>query len=147
MHSVEKKNLYTNLCFILILAGVILWIAIKLTKPMVILEANEKFQSHSVKTVLFNIPKSGRVSIGAQVSADFPLDIYLITASDLENLKNNRSFDKVGEFGEQRTSRYRRSGALKAGTYYLIMHDKKKENSENLFTEVNVSIHLIPNKS
>jgi hypothetical protein len=79
----------------------------------------------SWRAVALSLPYSGTISVDLTVERGNPLDVFLTTPDQLDNLRTGqRNQVRVySDFTASKAKIYKRSGQLRQGNYYLVLRD------------------------
>jgi hypothetical protein len=100
----------------------------KKTAENIIIELKNEVQNlpaSSWRAVALSLPYSGTISVDLTVKRGNPLDVFLTTPDQLDNMKTGqRNPVRVySDFTASKAKIYKRSGRLRQGNYYLVLRD------------------------
>ena len=151
----NKAVLITSIGWILVLACLILVILIVhktpapvtlIDEPVTLIDEIENLPANSLKTLPFTLPYSGTVNIIASVVNGNNIDFEVINQDqkDFDNLKSGTPYGANPNFSATKSRYYKRSHAMDAGNYYLLLRDKTLGILSSPASDVRVLVRLTP---
>jgi hypothetical protein len=114
--------------------------------PITILDIVETVRIGSYKALPLNLTSGGILNAAITVVRGNSLDIYIISGSELENLKNRKEFKNIADFTAMKMKSYKRSGHLAPGDYYLVLRDSSLGIFSAQSSEMKITIQLEPRR-
>ncbi len=125
--------------------GTVLGTARKLEQPkgpdlavLTLVEGMESLKIGARKTVALSLPYSGTLDVSLEVMNGNAVDIYVVPASELQNINTGKEFQDLTAWRSLQAKKYTRSDYVRQGTYYLVLHDI----SLGLFSSGKSDIHI-----
>ncbi len=114
--------------------------------PITIVDAVENVPADSWKAVALNVPYGGNLSVTLEVVNGNPLDIFLVPGAELDAVRAERwtSFRAYRDFNATKTKLMKRSQAMSAGLYYLVMRDTSLGILSQTASDVSLNVRLTP---
>ena len=112
--------------------------------PMVMIDAREKLKIGAWKIMPLNLTLSGTLNVIMNVVHGNPVDLYVIPASELMNVKNEKAFSSVDQLKALKTKKYKRSAALGMGDYFLVLHDSSLGVFSAESSDIEISAQFTP---
>jgi len=112
--------------------------------PVTILDTVEKIKLASYKALPLNLTSGGILNVTVNVVHGNPLDIYVLSSSELDNFKNGKTFKNIADFPAAEMKNYKRSAHLGPGDYYLVLRDKSVGIFSARSTEIQITVQLEP---
>jgi hypothetical protein len=99
------------------------------TAENIIIELKNEVQNlpaSSWRAVALSLPYSGTISVDLTVERGNPLDVFLTTPDQLDNMKTGQrnQVTVYSDFTASKAKIYKRSGRLRQGNYYLVLRDR-----------------------
>lgn len=114
--------------------------------PIEVKNEIENLPASSWKGIALNLPYTGTVSIDLAVERGNPLDVFLTTPDQIENMKAGQwnQVRAYADFTASKTTIYKRSGRLRQGNYYLVLRDTSLGVLSASSSDVPVKVQLNP---
>lgn len=121
-------------------------IATAIHAPITVIDEVQNLSANSWKAVTLNLPYPGTVSVNLEVVQGNPVDVILTTPDQLEAMKKDDwgSVKVYGNFNATKTQKYRRTGQLGQGSYYLVMRDTSLGILSASATDISIKAELNP---
>ncbi len=114
--------------------------------PITLQDETQNLPASSWKAVALNLPYSGTLNVNLEVVRGNPIDVFLTTTDQLENMKKAQ-WNQVRvytDFNASKTKTYRRSGRLSQGSYYLVLRDTSLGILSMSASDISVKVQLNP---
>lgn len=112
--------------------------------PVVMIDAREKLKIGAWKAIPLNLTLSGTLNVVMNVVHGNAVDLYVIPASELMNVKNGKAFSSVEQLKALKMKKYNRSAALSMGDYFLVLHDSSLGLFSAESSDIEISAHFVP---
>jgi hypothetical protein len=112
--------------------------------PMVMIDAREKLKIGAWKIMPLNLTLSGTLNVIMNVVHGNAVDLYVIPASELMNVKNEKAFSSVEQLKALKMKKYNRSAALSMGDYFLVLHDSSLGLFSAESSDIEISAQFTP---
>jgi hypothetical protein len=114
--------------------------------PSTVMDEVENLPAHSMKGIALNVPYDCSVGISLEVAHGNPIDVFLIDASQLDAAQKSegRNVKTFADFNATKTTSYRRTARLNAGSYYIMMRDRSLGIFSSSASDVSLKIQLNP---
>jgi cbb3-type cytochrome oxidase subunit 3 len=121
-------------------------IATAVRAPITLKDDVENVPASSWKAVGLDLPYSGTVDVRLQVAQGNPVDVFLVTADQLDTMKKEdwSNVKVYGNFNATKTKTYKRTGQLGQGSYYLVMRDTSLGILSSRASDISVKVQLNP---
>lgn len=115
-------------------------------KSATLMDEVENLPAHSMKGISFNASYNCSAEITIQVVRGNPIDVFLIDASQLDAVQKSAGRDgkSYTDFNATKTTSYRRTARLNAGSYYVMMRDRSLGIFSSSASDISVKIQLNP---
>lgn len=97
--------------------------AIVTRQPIELRNSVENLRANSTAWLSVSTPYAGTLSVELTVVNGNGLNVWLVPAAELENVKAGKSFRFVTGFEAEKTKAYRRVLRVRSGSYYLVLRD------------------------
>jgi curli production assembly/transport component CsgG len=112
--------------------------------PVVMIDAREKLKIGAWKAIPLSLTLSGTLNVVMNVVHGNAVDLYVIPASELINVKNEKAFRSVEQLKALKMKKYNRSAALSMGDYFLVLHDSSLGLFSAESSDIEISAHFVP---
>jgi hypothetical protein len=112
--------------------------------PMVMIDAREKLKIGAWKIMPLNLTLSGTLNVIMNVVHGNAIDLYVIPASELMNVKSEKAFGSVEQLKALKMKKYNRSAALSMGDYFLVLHDSSLGLFSAESSDIEISAQFTP---
>lgn len=103
--------------------------------------------ANSWRSISAELPYNGSLDVTLRVIHGNPLDVFLVTSSEMEAMKGTddwRPYEGSAEFRAVKTVTYHRTAPLNQGTYFLVLRDPSLGVFSQSASDVSVKIVLNP---
>jgi hypothetical protein len=114
--------------------------------PVMVKDEVENVSANSWKAVAFTMPYGATLDINLHVVRGNPIDVFITTPDQVESM-NKAQWSSVRvykNFNAVKTTTYRRTGQLSAGSYYLVLRDTSFGILSQSASDISVKIQLNP---
>ena len=121
-------------------------IATAVHAPITVIDEVQNLPASSWKAVALNLPYSGSLNVSLEVVQGNPVDVFLTTPDQLEAMKKDDwgNVRTYSDYNATKTQKYRRTGQLGQGSYYLVMRDTSLGILSASASDISVKVQLNP---
>lgn len=119
-------------------------VATVLRQPIELKKSLENLPAASLKGFALRLPYPGSLLAELEVAKGNELNVYLVSADQMEAVKNKQPFKHFEPFAALKTQHYRRTSRLAAGDYFLVVVDDTLGILSASSTDVRVHLRLEP---
>jgi hypothetical protein len=101
----------------------------------------------SWRSIPAQLPYNGSLDVSLRVLRGNPLDVFLVTSSEMEAMKGTNDwtpYQGSAEFRATKTATYHRTAPLNEGTYFIVLRDRSLGILSQSASDVAVKIVLNP---
>jgi len=112
-----------------------------------LLDETTNLPANSWRSIPAQLPYNGSLDVSLRVIRGNPLDVFLVTSSEMEAMKGTNdwsSYEGNVEFRAVKTVTYHRTATLNEGTYLLVLRDPSLGIFSQSASDVSVKIVLNP---
>jgi hypothetical protein len=118
--------------------------AIVLRQPIDLGNVVENLPANSWKALSLPVPYAGFITIEVSVARGNEINVRVVKADQLENLKNKKQFAQFETFSAEKTRLYKRTARLEPGNYALILHDGTLGILSSQSSDIRVHMRIDP---
>lgn len=112
--------------------------------PVAIIDRTAKIKIGDWMAMPVKLASNGKLAVTVDVVNGNPIEVYVISGTEMENYKNHNKIKNVPGFTPARTRNYKQSADVVSGEYYLILKDSSTGVFSKQSSDIKVNIHLQP---
>jgi hypothetical protein len=99
-------------------------------------------EASSMMSIPLSLPYTGSLSVMVEVVRGNPMDVFLVDASGLQEMKAGNRFAVLSDFEAIKTKTMSRTARLNNGVYYLVLRDTSLGLFSSSTSDVKVRVKL-----